>query len=48
MSHRKVTIIGAGHVGSHVALSLSFGDAADEIVLVDKDAKKAGAQALDI
>lgn len=48
MKRRKVTIIGAGHVGSHVALSLSFGDAADEIVLVDKNAKKAVAQALDI
>lgn len=48
MAKRKVTIIGAGHVGSHVALSLTFGDAADEIVLVDKDSRKAAAQALDI
>lgn len=48
MAKRKVTVIGAGHVGSHVALSLTFGDAADEIVLVDKDEKKAVAQALDI
>lgn len=48
MSSRKVTILGAGHVGSHVALSLAYEHAADEIVLVDKVPHKADAQALDI
>lgn len=48
MEKRKVTVIGAGHVGSHVALSLAVEHVADEVVLVDRDPKKAEAQALDI
>ena len=47
MDKRKVTIIGAGHVGSHVALALVYEGVADEIVLVDKVEGKADAQALD-
>lgn len=48
MNKRKVTIIGAGHVGSHVALSLAQGAIADEIVLIDHKEGLAEAQALDI
>ena len=47
MQRRKVTILGAGHVGSHVALALTYEGVADEIVLVDKVEGKADAQALD-
>ncbi len=47
MQKRKVTILGAGHVGSHVALALAYEGVADEVVLVDKLADKAAAQALD-
>ncbi len=32
---RKVVIVGAGHVGSHVALSLMQAGEADDIVLID-------------
>jgi len=45
---RKVVIIGAGHVGSHVALALAQAGEADEIALIDIVAKKAPAQALDV
>lgn len=45
---RKVVIIGAGHVGSHVALSLMYSGEADEIVLIDILKEKAKAQALDL
>lgn len=45
---RKVVIIGAGYVGSHVASSLMLRSIADEIVLIDIDEKKAYAHALDI
>jgi L-lactate dehydrogenase len=45
---RKVVIIGAGHVGSHVALALMQSGEADEIALIDIDKEKAAAQALDI
>ena len=45
---RKVVVLGAGHVGSHVALSLAYENIADEVVLVDKVPGKADAQALDI
>ncbi len=44
----KIVIIGAGHVGSHCALSLALAEAATEIVLVDSLPDKAHAQALDI
>lgn len=45
---RKVVVLGAGHVGSHVTLSLAYENIADEVVLVDKVPGKADAQALDI
>ena len=35
MKTRKVVIIGAGHVGSHVALGLIQSGEADDIVLID-------------
>lgn len=48
MKKEKIGVIGAGHVGSHVASALSLGGLCDEIVLVDCDADKARAQALDL
>ena len=45
---KKVVIIGAGHVGSHVALSLMYSGEADDIVLIDILKEKAKAQALDL
>ena len=44
----KIAVIGAGHVGSHVARALAAGSVADEIVLIDKVPEKAAAQAMDI
>lgn len=44
----KIAIIGAGHVGSHCAMSLARGDIWREIVLIDKDGQKAKAQAMDV
>ncbi len=44
----KIVIIGAGHVGSHCALSLAWGGTAGDIVLVDRIPEKARAQALDV
>lgn len=48
MQKRKVAVIGAGHVGSHVALSLAQAGTANEIVLLDCVKEKAAAQAMDI
>lgn len=49
MTHlRKVVIVGAGHVGSHVALALMQSGEADQIVLIDRIEEKAAAQALDL
>lgn len=45
---RKVVIIGAGHVGSHVALALIQSGEADDIVLIDILKEKAIGQALDL
>ncbi len=45
---RKIAIIGAGHVGSHCALSLITQGACDELVLIDTDEKKAIAHAADL
>lgn len=45
---RKVVIVGAGHVGSHVALALIQSGEADDIVLIDILKEKAAAQALDL
>ncbi len=44
----KVSIVGAGHVGSHIARALSAANAADEVVLIDKVPGKAEAQAMDV
>ena len=44
----KIVIIGAGHVGSHVARALSLDENIGEIVLVDFLSDKAEAQAMDI
>ena len=44
----KIVILGAGHVGSHVARALASGGIADEVVLVDKVPGKAAAQAMDV
>lgn len=41
---RKVVIVGAGHVGSHVALALIQSGEADDIVLIDILKEKAAAQ----
>ena len=46
--NRKVVILGAGHVGSHVAYALAQKGICSEIVLVDIDRDKAVSQALDI
>lgn len=47
-SHGKIAIVGAGHVGSHCAMSLASGGVCREITLIDLDERKAMAQALDI
>ncbi len=44
----KIAIIGAGHVGSHVALECARQGIAREIVLLDIDRKKAKGQTIDI
>lgn len=48
MKREKVGIIGAGHVGSHIASALSLYGLCGEIVLIDRDADKARAQAIDL
>ena len=48
ISNRKVVIVGAGHVGSHVGYALISQSLADEIVYIDSDHAKAVAQALDL
>ena len=45
---RIVGIIGIGHVGAHVAYSLAVQGIADELILVDKDQKKADCECQDI
>lgn len=47
-NNRKIAIIGAGHVGSHCAMSLALRGLCNEIVLIDKERQKARAQALDV
>lgn len=44
----KIVILGAGHVGSHVARALAAGGTGREIVLVDIVPGKAEAQAMDV
>lgn len=48
MKNTKIVILGAGHVGTHCALSLMFRSLAKEIVLIDIDENKAKSQALDL
>ncbi|MBQ4437028.1 MAG: L-lactate dehydrogenase [Clostridia bacterium] len=48
MMNGKIVILGAGHVGSHVARALASGGIGQEIVLVDLIREKAEAQAMDI
>lgn len=48
MKNTKIVILGAGHVGTHCALSLMFKTLAQEIVFIDIDEKKAKSQALDL
>jgi L-lactate dehydrogenase len=48
MSNRKVTIIGAGAVGSATAYTLAVRGTAQEVVLLDINKQKAEAEALDI
>lgn len=48
IKERKVLIIGAGHVGSHVGYALASEGIVETIVYIDIDKEKAKAQALDI
>lgn len=48
MDMRKIGIIGAGHVGSHVSAALLFQGLCGQLVLLDTDKKKAVAQADDL
>ena len=48
MERRKVGIIGAGHVGSHVASSLALLNICEDIVLIDTDRRKAEAHGVDL
>ena len=48
MNNQIVGIIGAGHVGSHVAMSLVIQGICRRVVLIDTDEKKARAQADDL
>ncbi|MGN1328952.1 MAG: L-lactate dehydrogenase [Eubacterium sp.] len=48
LEKRKVVIIGAGHVGSHVAMALCFQGTCDEIVFIDKDTEKAKSNCYDV
>jgi L-lactate dehydrogenase len=47
-SKGKIAIVGAGHVGSHCAMALCADGVGGEIALIDCDARKAAAQALDL
>lgn len=48
LEKRKVVIIGAGHVGSHVAMAFCFQGTCDEIVFIDKDNAKAVSNCYDV
>ena len=48
MKNTKIVILGAGHVGTHCALSLMYRSLAQEIVFIDIDEEKAKSQALDL
>ena len=45
---RKVTIIGAGNVGATIAYTLSLGDIASELVVIDINKEKAEGEVMDI
>lgn len=45
---RKVTVIGAGNVGATIAYTLSLGNIASEIVLIDINADKVSGEVMDI
>lgn len=45
---RKVTVIGAGNVGATIAYTLSLGDIASEIVLIDVNKEKVEGEVMDI
>ena len=45
---RKITIIGAGSVGSTIAYSLSQEELASEIVMIDINKDKAEGEVMDI
>lgn len=45
---RKVTVIGAGNVGATIAYTLSLGDIASEIVLIDINKEKVEGEVMDI
>ena len=45
---RKITVIGAGKVGATIAYTLSLGDIASEIVLIDIDKEKVEGEVMDI
>ncbi len=46
--NRKVTVIGAGNVGSTIAYTLSLGNVAAEIVLIDINKEKVEGEVMDI
>ncbi len=45
---RKITVIGAGNVGATIAYTLSLGDVASEIVLIDINKEKVEGEVMDI
>ena len=45
---KKVTVIGAGNVGSTIAYTLSLGTIASEIVLIDINKEKVEGEVMDI
>ena len=45
---RKITVIGAGNVGATIAYTLSLGDIASEIVLIDINTQKVEGEVMDI
>lgn len=45
---RKITVIGAGNVGATIAYTLSLGDIASEIVVIDINKSKAEGEVMDI